>query len=147
MVVFREREGDGGWKHDYALSDGLAVGVAELARVFKAQHRVEECLQRAKGEAGLGDYQVRTWEGWHHHQALALLATWFLTEEARRGKNPDAGANRAAGPGDDRGDPDRGAGLPPAGAGAPHHQPPPPPQRGGPAVPLAQPQPLAPSTL
>lgn len=47
--------------------------------MFKAEHRIEECLKRANGEAGLADYQVRTWEGRHHHQALALLATWFLT--------------------------------------------------------------------
>ena len=60
--------------------------MAEFARVFKAEHRIEECLQRAKSEAGLADYQVRTWEGWHHHQALALVATWFLTQETRRGK-------------------------------------------------------------
>ena len=60
-----------------------------LARVAKAEHRIEECLERAKGEAGLADYQVRNWPGWHRHQTLALLAAWFLTEETRRGKNPD----------------------------------------------------------
>ena len=76
--------------------------LAEFARVFKAQHRVEECLKRAKGEAGLADYQVRTWEGWHHHQALSLVATWFLTQEARRGKKADPGADRPAGPAGDR---------------------------------------------
>jgi hypothetical protein len=47
---------------------------------------VEEALRRAKSEAGLGHYQVRTWTGWHHHQALALVAAWFLTQETRRGK-------------------------------------------------------------
>ena len=56
-----------------------------------AQHRVEECLQRAKGEAGLADYEVRTWRGWYHHQVLALTATWFLTVEARRGKKMGTG--------------------------------------------------------
>jgi hypothetical protein len=62
LVAFRERLPDGSWKHDYALSDAvLTASVAEFARVFKAEHRIEECLKRAKGEAGLGDYQVRTW--------------------------------------------------------------------------------------
>ncbi len=104
LVVFRERQGDGTWKHDYLLSNApLDTPLAEYARAFKAQHRVEECLQRAKGEAGLADYEVRTWRGWHHHQALALLATWFLTVEARRGKKVDAGADGAATPGADRG--------------------------------------------
>jgi DNA-binding transcriptional ArsR family regulator len=38
----------------------LTTEVSEFALVLKAQHRIEECLKRAKGEAGLGDYQVRT---------------------------------------------------------------------------------------
>lgn len=97
LVVFRERQGDGSWKHDYLLSNApVDTPLAECARVFKAEHRIEECLQRAKSEAGLADYEVRTWEGWHHHQTLSLLATWFLTQEARGGKNPDAGVDRAA---------------------------------------------------
>jgi SRSO17 transposase len=98
LVVFRERQGDGTCKHDYLLSNTcLTTPLAEFARVFKAQHRIEECLKRAKGEAGLADYQVRTWEGWHHHQTLSLLATWFLTQETRRGKNADAGVDGAPG--------------------------------------------------
>ena len=99
LVVFGERQGDGSYKHDYLLSKAaLTTEVAEFARVFKAQHRIEECLPRAKGEAGLGDYQVRTWAGWHH-QTLSLLATWFLTQETRRGKNAEARVDGAAGAG------------------------------------------------
>ncbi len=94
LVVFREQQGDGTWKHDYLLSNAVFDrSLVEFARVFKAEHRVEECLQRAKGEAGLADYEVRTWRGWHHHQALALVATWFLTVEARRGKKMDPGVD------------------------------------------------------
>lgn len=96
LVVFREEQSGGGIKHDYLLGHRtLGMAVAERARVFKARHRVEECLERAKGEAGLADYQVRTWEGWHHHMTLSLLAAWFLTGQTRRGKNPDAGTDRA----------------------------------------------------
>src|SRR5215207_2598659 len=99
LVVVRERQPDGSWKHDYLLSNAPAdTPVAEFARVFKAHHRVEEALKRAKGEAGLGDYQVRTWGGWHHHQALSVIAAWFLTQEARRGKKAGPGPDRPAGP-------------------------------------------------
>jgi SRSO17 transposase len=105
LVVFRERQADGSWKHDYLLANApLGTPLTEFARVFKAQHRIEECLRRAKSEAGLADYQVRTWDGWHHHQALSLLATWFLTQQTRRGKKPGAGSDRAAGAGTDRPD-------------------------------------------
>lgn len=88
LVVLRSRQGDGSWKHDYYLSNAPgSTPLAEFARVSKAAHRIEECFQRAKGEAGLADYEVRTWRGWHHHQTLTLLATWFLTLETQREKN------------------------------------------------------------
>jgi len=97
LVVFREKQEDGTFKHDYALSNGSAeTPLPEFARVFNAEHRIEQCLQRAKGEAGLSHYQVRTWRGWHHHQTLSLIATWFLTQEARRGKNLDSRPDGAA---------------------------------------------------
>ena len=124
LVVFRERQGDGSCKHDYLLSNApLTTPVAEFARVFKAQHRIEECLKRAKGEAGLADYQVRTWEGWHHHQTLALLATWFLTQETRRGKNADAGVDGAAGGGFAGVFAERAVGLSSSVAESPHDEP------------------------
>jgi SRSO17 transposase len=97
LVVFREQQAHGTWKHDYSLGFApLATPLKEFARVFKAEHRIEESLKRAKAEAGLADYQVRTWEGWHHHQALSLVATWFLTQETRRGKNRDSGIDSSA---------------------------------------------------
>jgi SRSO17 transposase len=96
LLIFREQQSDGSWKHDYLLSNEVASRPpVEMAWVCKAEHRVEECLKLAKGEAGLADYQVRTWEGWHHHVCLSLLANWFLCEEARRGKNTDAGPDGA----------------------------------------------------
>jgi SRSO17 transposase len=103
LVVFREKQSDGTWKHDYLLSNAwVTTSLQEFARVFNAEHRIEECLQRAKGEAGLADYQVRTWEGWHHHQTLAILATWFLTQETKRGKKTDPRADGAPSAEDDR---------------------------------------------
>lgn len=56
----------------------------EYARVAKAEHRIEECPDRGKGEAGMGDYEVRNWTGWHHHQTLSLPASWLLSTETRR---------------------------------------------------------------
>jgi SRSO17 transposase len=138
MVVFREKQSDGTYKHDYLLSnDFLDAPVEELARVYKAEHRVEDCLKRAKSEAGLGDYQVRTWKGWHHHQALSLLATWFLIEETRRGKNTDSRADGASAAGDDsraaRSDAEGSQSY----ANHAHRQPPTETQRGGTPLPLA----------
>jgi SRSO17 transposase len=97
LVVIRERQSDGSLKHDYYLSNALhETPLAEFARVAKAAHRIEECFHRAKSEAGLADYEVRTWRGWHHHQTLSLLATWFLTQETRQGKKIHACHHRPA---------------------------------------------------
>jgi SRSO17 transposase len=96
LLVTRAKQSDGTFKHDYYLSNAdPEVPLSELARVTKAAHRVEECFRRGKSEAGLGDYQVRNWRGWHHHQTLSLLAAWFLNRETRRGKNPDPGVDGA----------------------------------------------------
>jgi SRSO17 transposase len=147
LVVFRERQADGTCKHDYLLSIApLATTLAEFARVFKAQHRIEECLQRAKSEAGLGDYQVRTWEGWHHHQTLALIATWFLTQETRRGKNPDARTDGSAGAIDDRWLAEPTFELSSSSQNPPHGEPPIAAQRRSEVLSLEATQPLAAST-
>ena len=91
LFVTRERQSNGTFKHDYYLSNAdPGIPLKELARVSKAAHRVEECFERAKGEAGLGDYQVRNWLAWHHHQTLSLLSAWFLNQESRRGKKADS---------------------------------------------------------
>jgi SRSO17 transposase len=94
LFVTRELQADNSFKLDYHWSNAdPEVPLEELARVAKAEHRIEECFERAKGEAGLGDYQVRNWIAWHHHQTLSLLTAWFLNQETRRGKNPNAGAH------------------------------------------------------
>lgn len=143
LLVFREQQGDGTWKHDYALSDVIFTTLAEFARVFKAEHRIEECLKRAKSEAGLGDYQVRSWEGWHHHQTLSLLATWFLMQETRRGKNTDTCLDGAAGAGAARRDAQPSVALQNADASSPYNESPFATERGSAALPLASPQLLA----
>src|SRR5215467_9591475 len=52
--------------------------LAELARGIKAGVCIEASCKRGKGEGGMDAYQVRTWEGWHHHLALTLIAVWYL---------------------------------------------------------------------
>jgi SRSO17 transposase len=86
---------------DYALSNaGPEVPLSELVRARFTRHRIEEVFGAAKGEVGLGQYEVRSWVGWHHHMTLSLLALWFLVLERLRvgGENP--GRDGVAGAGD-----------------------------------------------
>src|SRR5712691_5706021 len=93
MVVvmrYRDRDNQQVVQVDYSLSNAEPkTPLWAFARVAKAEHRIEECLQRSKSEAGLADYEVRNWTGWHHHQTLSFIATWFLVTETLRGKKMD----------------------------------------------------------
>ena len=85
----------------YSLSNaGPEVSLSELVRVRFTRHRIEEVFGAAKGEVGLGQYEVRSWAGWHHHMTLSLLALWSLILERIRvgGENP--GRDGVAGAGD-----------------------------------------------
>jgi SRSO17 transposase len=99
LVIVRRSDEEGKTVYDYLLSNAASdTPRPELARVANAEHRVEECIKRAKSEAGLSDYETRTWWGWHHHQTLSLLATWFLVQETQRGKKIHASPYGPASP-------------------------------------------------
>ena len=105
-IRYQDRDNQRVVKTDYYLAHANAeTPLLEFARVAKAEHRIEECLRRGKSEAGLGDYEVRNWVGWQHHQTLSLLATWFLVCETRRGKKMDTRDHASADPGRHRANP------------------------------------------
>ena len=57
VIRFRERDTRRVDQTDYYLSNATAeTHAVEFTRAAKAEHRIEECLQRAKSEAGLADY-------------------------------------------------------------------------------------------
>jgi SRSO17 transposase len=63
--------------------------------VIKAGACIEASFKRGKSEVGMDEYQVRTWEGWHHHMALSLMAMWFLISETHRGSAVHTGTDPA----------------------------------------------------
>ncbi len=84
LVVYRER--GRGQKRGYALSNvrGDEVPLRRLVAVRFERPRIEPMFGEGKSEVGLGQYEVRSWVGWHHHMTLSLLALWFLQLERRR---------------------------------------------------------------
>jgi SRSO17 transposase len=47
-------------------------------RAAGSRWTIEDCFERAKGEVGLDQYEVRRWDAWHRHVTLALLAHAYL---------------------------------------------------------------------
>lgn len=95
-VLFR-RHPDGSELKCYLANTPAGVPPLTLARVASARWTIETGFEQAKGEAGLDEYEVRGWAGWHHHVTLALLAGLFLLRLRRQWGEKPAGAHAAPG--------------------------------------------------
>jgi SRSO17 transposase len=69
----------------YFLSNApLEMGLERLAQVAAARATIEQCLETAKGETGLDEYEVRYWPSWHRHITLAMMAqAWLAAVRSR----------------------------------------------------------------
>lgn len=87
-------------KHWYYLSNAKGVSVAKMAKAAACRHYVEQAFGHAKSDAGLAEYEVRSWVGWHHHMTLSMLAQLFLVIETKRLKKNTGHNSPASGPSD-----------------------------------------------
>ena len=62
--------------------------LVSLVRLAKIRWWIEQGYQQLKDELGLDHYEGRSWQGWHHHVTMTMLAFGFLALEAlHRKKN------------------------------------------------------------
>jgi SRSO17 transposase len=64
-----------------------------LVRVASTRYTVEQCIEEAKGETGLDEYEVRFWHSWYRHITLAMMAhAWLASikgqEQGKKGPQP-----------------------------------------------------------
>jgi len=78
-LILRKDEGEKKLKYQFcnAPSD---TPLERLAEMSHSRYWIERAIQDAKGEAGLADYELRGWRGWHHHMTMTILAMLFLLE-------------------------------------------------------------------
>lgn len=63
----------------YYLSNAPAdTPLLTLAQVASTRYTVEQCIEEAKGETGLDEYEVRHWHSWHRHITLSMMAHAWL---------------------------------------------------------------------
>jgi SRSO17 transposase len=80
LVVTREKADPEEIK--YSLSNApLGTSLSRLAYMQRQRYWVERAFQEAKSEAGMDEYQARSWQAWHHHMALVMMALLFLLRE------------------------------------------------------------------
>ena len=76
-LVFRRNLDTGELK--FYLSNAPAdTSLQTLVWLSGMRWPTESCFEESKQELGMGDYQVRSWTGWHHHMTLVILAHFFL---------------------------------------------------------------------
>jgi SRSO17 transposase len=86
-----------GWQHWLVIRQSLSTGgklpemayvlvfapvgttLQEMVEAIGSRWTVEQCFEEAKGEVGLDQYEVRSWQGWYRHITLCMLAHAFLT--------------------------------------------------------------------
>jgi SRSO17 transposase len=63
----------------YYLSNApVETPLLKLAQVASTRYTVEQCIEEAKGETGLDEYEVRYWHSWHRHITLSMMAHAWL---------------------------------------------------------------------
>lgn len=58
-----------------------ATSLQRLVHLQRQRYWIERVFQDAKNEAGLDEYQARSWQAWYHHAALVMMAMLFLVRE------------------------------------------------------------------
>ncbi len=82
----------------YLSNASADTPLATLARLSGMRWPIERCFEEGKQHLGLGDYEVRSWRGWHHHTTLVILAHFFLVRLQCRWGGKGARLDPAASP-------------------------------------------------
>ena len=55
-----------------------------LVRIASSRYTVEQCIEEAKSETGLDEYEVRFWHSWYRHITLSMMAHAWLASIRRQ---------------------------------------------------------------
>ena len=72
--------------------------LASVAFVASQRYTVEQCIEEAKGETGLDEYEVRFWHSWYRHITLSMMAhAWLASIRQQEQEKKSAGTDELAG--------------------------------------------------
>ncbi len=90
------RNPDGSEPKHYLSNAPADTPLLTLAQVGAKRWPIETEFQLEKNETGLDEYEVRSWQGWHHHITMALLAGILLLSLQQEWGGKDAPGDSAA---------------------------------------------------
>lgn len=67
-------------KHSLCHQPGGKMSLEDALFRQMQRYWVERAFQNVKEQLGLHQYQVRSWDAWHHHVALSLMALHFAMQ-------------------------------------------------------------------
>jgi len=91
LLVRRSREDPTDLAYYLTFAPTLTT-LEDLVQAAGRRWTIETAFEAAKQEAGLDEYEVRSWHGWYRHITLSLLAHAFLA--ATRASAEQAGAQK-----------------------------------------------------
>ncbi len=68
----------------YLCNAPVDTALEALVRMSGMRWPIETCFEDGKQLLGMGDYEVRSWTGWHHHRTLVILAHFFVVRMSLR---------------------------------------------------------------
>ena len=69
----------------FSLSNAPAeIASHRLAQIQRQRYWIERAFQDAKQQAGMDEYQARSWKAWHHHMALVMMALLFWLQQRHK---------------------------------------------------------------
>jgi SRSO17 transposase len=76
LKLLIRRDDDG--KTKYSLSNMMNLDLFELAKRQGQRVFIEKIFEEGKNQVGLGDYQVRSWDGFHKHLAIRFIGLFYF---------------------------------------------------------------------
>lgn len=78
LILLIRKDSDGQVK--FSLSNMHDDHIIELAEKQGQRIFVEQMFKEGKNQVGMGDYQIRGWNGFHNHMALSMMAMLLIAK-------------------------------------------------------------------
>ncbi len=78
------RQSETGELKTYLSNAPVDLTLEKLVQMSGMRWPIETCFEDSKQLLGMGDYEVRSWTGWHHHMTLIILAHFFVVRMSLR---------------------------------------------------------------